>query len=163
MNTFTLGLIVLVYLLSLTYLGVKGYRQTKSSSDYLIAGRQIHPFVMAVSYGATFISSSAIIGFGGVAANFGMGLIWLTFLNMFIGVIIAFIFFGRKTREMGHKLGAHTFPEFMGKSYKSKSIQVFAGALIFIAMPLYAAVVLKGGAVFIEKIFEIDYHIALFI
>ncbi len=163
MNTFTLGLIVLVYLLSLTYLGVKGYRQTKTSSDYLIAGRQIHPFVMAVSYGATFISSSAIIGFGGVAANFGMGLIWLTFLNMFIGVVIAFIFFGRKTREMGHKLEAHTFPEFMGKSYNSKSIQVFAGALIFIAMPLYAAVVLKGGAVFIEKIFEIDYHIALFI
>ncbi|MDA3815826.1 MAG: hypothetical protein PF486_00485 [Prolixibacteraceae bacterium] len=86
MNTFTLGLIVLIYLLSLTYLGIRGYRQTKTSSDYLIAGRQIHPFVMAVSYGATFISSSAIIGFGGIAANFGMGLIWLTFLNMFVTV-----------------------------------------------------------------------------
>ncbi|MBN1767092.1 MAG: sodium:solute symporter family protein [Prolixibacteraceae bacterium] len=163
MNTFTLGLIVLIYLLSLTYLGIKGYRQTKTSSDYLLAGRQIHPFVMAVSYGATFISSSAIIGFGGIAANFGMGLIWLTFLNMFVGVVIAFIFFGRKTREMGHKLDAHTFPEFIGKSFNSKSIQIFAGALIFVSMPLYAAVVLKGGAVFIEKIFEIDYNIALFV
>lgn len=163
MSTFTLGLIVIVYLLSLTYLGFKGYKQTRTEDDYLLAGRNIHPFIMALSYGATFISSSAIIGFGGVSANFGMGLIWLTFLNMFFGVVIAFIFFGRKTRQMGLRLNAHTFPEFLGKHYKSKTIQVFAGAIIFIAMPLYAAVVLKGGAVFIEKIFEIDYNIALFI
>ncbi len=163
MSTFTLGLIVLVYLLSLTYLGFRGYKQTKSAKDYLLAGRNIHPFVMAVSYGATFISSSAIIGFGGVAANFGMGLLWLTFLNMFVGVVIAFIFLGRKTRKIGHHLDAHTFPEFLGKRFGSKAIQVFAGAVIFIAMPLYAAVVLKGGAVFIEEIFEIDYNIALFV
>lgn len=163
MNTFILGLIVIVYLLILTYLGFKGYKETKSSKDYLLAGRNSHPFVMAISYGATFVSSSAIIGFGGVSANFGMGLIWLTFLNMFIGVVIAFIFFGRKTRRIGKRLDAHTFPEFLGKRYKSRAIQIFAGTVIFIAMPLYAAVVLKGGAVFIEKIFEIDYNIALFV
>ncbi|MDA3930242.1 MAG: sodium:solute symporter family protein, partial [Prolixibacteraceae bacterium] len=161
MSSFTLGLIVLVYLMVLTYLGFKGYKQTKSAKDYLLAGRDIHPFVMAISYGATFISSSAIIGFGGVAANFGMGLIWLTVLNMLLGVIVAFIFFGRKTRKIGHKLDAHTFPEFLGKHFNSKAIQIFAGAVIFISMPLYAAVVLKGGSVFIEKIFEIDYNIAL--
>jgi SSS family solute:Na+ symporter len=163
MNSFVLGLIVLVYLLALTYLGFRGYRKTKTTSDYLLAGRNIHPFVMAVSYGATFISSAAIVGFGGVAANFGMGLIWLTVLNMLIGVIVAFIFFGRKTRKIGQKLDAHTFPEFLGKHFNSKSIQIFAGIVIFIAMPLYAAVVLKGGAVFIEEIFEIDYNIALLI
>jgi solute:Na+ symporter, SSS family len=163
MSSFALGLIVLVYLIALSYLGIRGYRQTKSINDYLLGGRQIHPFVMAVSYGATFISSSAIVGFGGMAANFGMGLIWLTVLNMLVGVIIAFIVFGRKTRRMGHKLDAHTFPEFLGKHFGSKPIQIFAGAVIFIAMPLYAAVVLKGGAVFIEEIFEIDYNIALLI
>lgn len=163
MSTFVLGLIVLVYLIALSYLGFRGYRQTKSVNDYLLAGREIHPFVMAVSYGATFISSAAIVGFGGVAANFGMGLIWLTVLNMLVGVIIAFIFFGRRTRKIGHKLDAHTFPEFLGKHYGSKAIQIFAGAVIFIAMPLYAAVVLKGGAVFIAEIFETDYNVALLI
>ncbi|HOO85606.1 MAG TPA: hypothetical protein PLS94_13630, partial [Prolixibacteraceae bacterium] len=163
MGSFALGLIVLVYLIALSYLGFRGYKQTKNVNDYLLGGRQIHPFVMAVSYGATFISSSAIVGFGGMAANFGMGLIWLTVLNMLAGVIIAFIFFGRRTRKYGHQLDAHTFPEFLGKRFNSKAIQIFAGAVIFIAMPLYAAVVLKGGAVFIEEIFEIDYNIALLI
>ncbi len=70
MNTFTLGLIVIVYLLSLAYLGFLGYKKTTSASDYLVGGRQMNPVVMALSYGATFISASAIVGFGGVAAAF---------------------------------------------------------------------------------------------
>ena len=136
MNTFTLGLIVLVYLLSIAYLGFRGFKSTKTSKDYLLGGREIHPFVMAVSYGATFISTSAIIGFGGISGVYGMGLIWLTFLNIFIGVLIAFVFFGRKTRTMGHQLDAHTFPEFLGKRFQSKAIQMMSGSIIFIAMPL---------------------------
>lgn len=38
MNTFTLGLIVIAYLLSLAYLGFLGYKKTTSASDYLVGG-----------------------------------------------------------------------------------------------------------------------------
>ena len=38
----------------------------------MLGGRKIHPAVMALSYGATFISTSAIVGFGGFAGLFGM-------------------------------------------------------------------------------------------
>ncbi|WP_297087613.1 sodium:solute symporter family protein [uncultured Draconibacterium sp.] len=161
MNTFTLGIVLVAYLLVIAYLGYRGYKGTKTAKDYLLGGREIHPFVMAMSYGATFISTSAIIGFGGISAVYGMGLIWLTFLNILIGVFIAFIFFGRKTRSMGRQLDAHTFPEFLGKRFNSKTIQMVSGLMIFVAMPLYAAVVLIGGARFIENIFEIDFSVAL--
>lgn len=161
MNTFTLGFVVILYLLVIAYLGWLGYSKTTNARDYLLAGSDIHPFVMAMSYGATFISTSAIIGFGGIAGVYGMGLIWLTFFNIFIGIFIAFVFFGRATRTMGHNLDAHTFAEFLGKRFKSEKIQVLSGLIIFIAMPLYAAVVLIGGARFIESIFGIDFSIAL--
>lgn len=75
MNTFTLGLVVVTYLLVIGYLGYRGLRGTRNAGDYLLGGRQIHPFVMAMSYGATFISTSAIIGFGGISGMYGMGLI----------------------------------------------------------------------------------------
>ena len=163
MNTFTLGLIVIAYLLSLAYLGFLGYKKTSSASDYLVGGRQMNPFVMALSYGATFISASAIVGFGGVAAAFGMGIQWLCFLNMFIGVVIAFIFFGLRTRRMGAKLNVSTFPQLLGRHYRSRGIQVFVAAVIFLGMPLYAAVVMKGGAVFIEQIFQIDFTFNIYI
>lgn len=163
MNTFTLGLIVIAYLLSLAYLGFLGYKKTTNTSDYLVGGRQMNPIVMALSYGATFISASAIVGFGGVAAAFGMGIQWLCFLNMFVGVVIAFIFFGLRTRRMGAKLNVSTFPQLLGRHFRSRNIQVFIAAVIFIGMPLYAAVVMKGGAVFIEQIFQIDFNISLLI
>lgn len=74
MEIFTF-VVVIVYLLAIGYLGYLGYRQTKTASDYLVAGRNANPVIMALSYGATFISTSAIVGFGGVAANWGMGLL----------------------------------------------------------------------------------------
>ncbi|MFC1614591.1 sodium:solute symporter [Gemmatimonadota bacterium] len=157
------ALAVIIYLMVIAYLGWLGYRKTTGATDYLIAGREIHPYVMAVSYGATFISTSAIVGFGGVAGLFGMGLLWLTFLNIFIGIFLAFVVFGNRTRVMGYHLDAHTFPEFMGKRYQSKFIQVFAGAVIFVAMPLYASVVLIGGARFVEIYLGMDYNVALLV
>jgi len=161
MNTFLLGLIVIIYFLIISYLGFLGFKGTKTSNDYLIGSREIHPFIMAMSYGATFVSTSAIVGFGGIAGMFGMGLLWLTFLNIFVGVFIAFIFFGKRTRQLSVSLGAHTFPEFLGKRYKSDKIQKASGLIIFLSMPLYAAVVLIGGARFIEEVLLIDFDIAL--
>jgi solute:Na+ symporter, SSS family len=98
-------LVVLLYLFVTAYLGWLGYRGTKTTTDYLVAGRKAHPFIMSLSYGATFISTSAIVGFGGVAGVFGMSLLWLTFCNIFIGIFIAFIFLGEPTRKTGASAG----------------------------------------------------------
>jgi SSS family solute:Na+ symporter len=148
---------------AIAWLGYIGYKQTKSASDYLLGGSKTNSVIMALSYGATFISASAIVGFGGVSATFGMGLQWLCMLNMLMGVIVAFIFFGRRTRKLGVQHGARTFAQLLGLHYKSRAIQIFIAAIIFIGMPLYAAVVMKGGAVFIAQIFKIDVDLALLI
>ena len=163
MNTLTLGIVVIIYIFLLASLSYLGYRQTKNASDYLLGGGQVNPIIMALSYGATFISASAIVGFGGVAATFGMGIQWLCLLNIFMGVIVAFILFGRRTRHLGALYKARTFAQFLGIHYNSRAIQIFIAAVIFIGMPIYAAVVMKGGAVFIERMFDIDFNIALFI
>lgn len=102
-DTLVFAAITAVYLAVIIFLGYVGYRQTKGSDDFMIAGRRINPVVLALSYGATFISTSAIVGFGGVAAQLGMGLVWLTVLCIGVGVLIAFIVFGKKTRELGKK------------------------------------------------------------
>ena len=163
MSALTLGIIAIIYGIFLVWLGYLGYHRTKNSTDFLLGGRKINPIIMAVSYGATFISTSAIVGFGGFSATFGMGIQWLCMLNMLTGVIIAFILFGKRTRRLGAKHNARTFSQLLGFHYGSRHIQVFVASVIFIGMPLYAAVVMKGGAVFIEEIFKIDYDIALLV
>ncbi|OAV72148.1 Pantothenate permease [Bacteroidales bacterium Barb4] len=163
MSTLTLGLIVIVYMFFVAWLGYLGYKHTKDSGDFLLGGRKTNPAVMALSYGATFISASAIVGFGGIAATFGMGIQWLCMLNMLVGVIVAFIFFGKRTRKLGARHNARTFSQLLGLHYGSRRVQVFIATIIFIGMPLYAAVVMKGGAVFVEQMFHIDYDLALLI
>ncbi|HBP38115.1 MAG TPA: sodium:solute symporter [Clostridiales bacterium] len=151
-----------IFISIMVFFGYAGYKRTKNASDFNIAGRQIHPFIMALSYGATFISTSAIVGFGGNAGLFGLSLLWLTFLNIFVGVFIAFVCFGKRTRQMGHNLDSHTFPELLGLRYQSKFIQGFSALIIFLFMPVYAAAVLKGGVGFLATQFGIDFNVALF-
>lgn len=163
MNTLLLYVITLAYLLVTLYLGYRGWKTTKDSEGYMVAGRKIHPYIMAMSYGATFISTSAIVGFGGTAALFGMGLLWLTLLNIFVGIFLAFIVYGKRTRKMGHNLGAMTFPELLGKRFDSKFVQCFSGLVIFFGMPMYASVVLIGAARFLETTLNIKFDLALLI
>jgi len=134
----------LTYLAVTVYLSYLGYRKTTTVSDYLLAGRQVHPLVMSLSYGSTYISTSAVIGFGGISALYGFSLTWLTFLNILVGVWIAFVVFGKRTRKMGKALDAHTFPELLGRRYDSRFIQGFSGFVILVFMAVYTAAVLIG-------------------
>lgn len=156
-------IIIGIYGLIILGLGYLGYCRTKNASDYLIAGGKANPFIMALAYGCTFISTSAIIGFGGAAALFGMGVLWLTFLTIFVGVFLAFVVFGKRTLIVGRELGVKTFPELLGKRFSSKFIQKFAAAIVFVAMPIYAAAVMIGAVRFIETTIDISYIWAVII
>jgi SSS family solute:Na+ symporter len=153
--------LVILYLIVVSYLAYKGWRRTRTASDYMIAGRGMHPGVMVLSYGATFIGTTVIIGFGGAAALFGFSLLWLSFFNIMVGIFIAFVFFGTRTRRMGLALDAHTFPEILGERYQSRFIQGFAGLVIFAFIPIYAAAVLIGIARFIEVSLHVPYAVGL--
>jgi len=163
MKMLFLIVVVVLYLSITAFLGYLGFKKTKTASDYLLAGRKIHPMIMAVSYGATFISTSAIVGFGGAAAVYGMGILWLTVLNIFFGIFIAFVVFGLRTRKMGHNLDAHTFPELLGRRFDSTFLQSAGGGLVFLAMPLYAAAVIIGGTQFLAMTLSISYEVALLV
>lgn len=160
-DTLTTGILVLIYVAITLVLGYIGYKKTVHAEDYLLAGRASHPVIIALSYGATFISTSAIVGFGGVAANLGMGLIWLTVFNIGVGILLAFVLFGKKTREKGAETGALTFPDLMGKIFNTPKLQLISGVIILLGMPLYTAAVLIGGARFLETTLSVSYTTAL--
>ncbi|MCL1811452.1 MAG: sodium:solute symporter family protein [Methanomassiliicoccaceae archaeon] len=127
------------------FLGWYGYRHTKDNQQFLLGRNKANTMLIALSYGATFLSASAIIGFGGQAATHGMSLLWLCFLNLFLGLFVAFVLFGPRVRRIGRKLGASTFADLLGKIFKSKGIRGFTAAIIIVFMPIYCAAVLKGG------------------
>ncbi len=162
-DTLTFLAVAGVYVGLTLAVGYLGYRRTKGAEDYLLAGRRAGPWILALSYGATFISTSAIIGFGGVAAVYGMGLIWLTVLNIGVGILIAFLLFGKRTREIGQRLGAVTFPDLLGRIFSDGFMQYASAAIIIAGMPLYTSAILIGGARFLEKTISVPFAWAVII
>ena len=139
------GTMTVVFLIVTLVLGWYGYKNTRNNEEFLLGRNKAGPVIIALSYGATFLSASAVIGFGGQAAVHGMSVMWLCFLNLFVGLIVAFLIFGGPTRRKGRALGASTYADLLGKIFKSKGIRAFSAILIIVMMPIYAAAVLKGG------------------
>ena len=152
-----------IYMILTLAVGYLGFRQTRGAEDYLLAGRRVGPWILALSYGATFISTSAIIGFGGAAAVYGMGLIWLTVLNIGMGILVAFLLFGKRAREIGKRLSAVTFPDLMGRRYSDGFMQYASAAIILAGMPLYTSAILIGGARFLEKALNLPFGWAVIV
>ena len=146
-----------------TFLGYLGYKKTKTAEDYYIAGRRMGPIIIAFSYGATFISAVALIGFSGIASIYGQSLLWLAFLNIFVGILIAFIFYGFRTRKMGLSLKAVTLPELLGNRFNSKKLQATSGAIIAFFMIFYTTAVFLAVSTLFEVTFGIPYWICVVI
>jgi len=146
-----------------SFLGYLGYKKTKTAEDYYVAGRKMGPIVIAFSYGATFISAVALIGFSGIASIYGHSLLWLAFLNIFVGILIAFIFYGFRTRKMGLSLKAFTLPELLGNRFNSKRLQASSGLIIAIFMIFYTTAVFLAIASLFEVTFGIPYWLCVVI
>lgn len=139
------AVMVVIFGIITVYLGYFGYKNTKDNKGFLLGRNKTNAVIIGLSYGATFLSASAVIGFGGQAATHGLTLMYLCFLNLFIGLLVAFLFFGPRTRRIGRRLKASTFADLLGKMYNSRGIRAFTAILIIVMMPIYCAAVLKGG------------------
>ncbi len=153
----------LVFLVVLGFLAWLGYKKTSGSGDYLLAGGDVHPYLMALSYGAAFVSTAAIIGFGGFAGMYGFQLVWIVFLNIAIGILLAYMLFGKRIRQMGANLKAQTWPDFLAKRFLSPKVRMFSAIVIMVFMPLYAASVVIGASRFIEETFRMNFIVAAII
>jgi len=132
------------------FLGWYGHRHTKSQDQFMLGRNKSNPLLIGLAYGASFLSVSAIVGFGGVASGYGMGMMWLVFLNLFVGLFIAFVVFGKRVRRLNQNLGALTFADFLGKRFKSPFIRTVTAIIVLVGMPIYCAAVLIAGVNFLS-------------
>ena len=144
-------------------IGFLGYKKTKTAEDYFVAGRKMGSIVIAFSYGATFISAVALIGFSGIASLYGQSIIWLALLNILVGILIAFIVYGFRTRKMGLSLKAVTLPEILGNRFNSTRLQATSGLIIAIFMIAYTSAVFLAISSLFVVTFGIPYEVCVII
>jgi Na+/proline symporter len=160
-NIYIFTVITAVFIAATLLLGWYGYRHTKNNDEFLLGRNKTNSLLLALSYGATFLSASAVVGFGGMAARYGMVMIWLVVLNLFVGLVVAFLLFGKRTRKIGKELKAFTFSDLLGKRFKSPAIRTLSAVIILVGMPIYCAAVLLGGVNFLVATINVNRDLIL--
>lgn len=132
---------------------------TKSVDGFVLGGRDVGPWLSAFAYGTSYFSAVIFIGYAGQFGwKYGLAAFWIGLGNAVIGSLLAWWVLGPRTREMTHRLGATTMPEFFGKRFDSKSLRVASAAIIFVFLIPYTASVYNGLSRLFGMAFGVPYE-----
>lgn len=151
------AIVLVVYLGILILVGLVTGRRTKSVEDFYLGGRQIGPWVTALSFVAAYFSSVVIVGGGGFGYMFGMSTLWIGAINVLLGCTIAWIVLGPRIRKFTQRLNTMTIPGFLGERYASDFACIFSAAVVVVFMIIYNVSILKGMGHIFEVLINVPY------
>lgn len=117
-------------------------RANESSDNYLIGGRSLGPWVVAMGAEASDMSGWLLMGLPGVAYWFGLSDAVWTAIGLLIGTYLNWLFVARRLRTYSHIAGdAITIPDFFSNRFKEdkKIIMTIAALFILVFFSVYAA------------------------
>lgn len=157
-------LLLIIFIVSMIGVGIYSRNRVKSVNDFFLGGRNMGGWISAFAYGTSYFSAVIFIGYaGGIGWKYGISATWIGIANGVFGCLIAWLVLAKKTREMTHKLDAHTMPEFFEKRYQSKGMKIVSALVIFIFLVPYTASVYKGLGYIFKSSFGISFEAAIFL
>ena len=138
-------LFIVLFFAATIYIGFYCRKKARNSSDFVLGGRNVGPWLSAFAYGTSYFSAVIFIGYAGsFGLKFGVAAFWIGIGNALIGSWLAWLLLGRKTRIMTQYLGSSTMPDFFQKRFNSKGLRIFAAIIIFVFLIPYTAALYNG-------------------
>lgn len=151
-----IGISFLISLGVIVFIGAMASRVAKKeTSDYLLAGRSLPPWLSAFSSAATNNSGYMFIGLVGYAYNSGIEAVWLQ-CGWIVGDILAWRFVHLPVRKSTGDIQALSVPSWLGTTPGEKrlgSVVFFSALLTFLFLAGYAAAQLKASSVGLSVLF----------
>ncbi|MBQ6491572.1 MAG: sodium:solute symporter [Atopobiaceae bacterium] len=155
-------LMMVVFIAAVVFIGLKTRNSAGSVEGFVLGGRNVGPWLSAFAYGTSYFSAVIFVGYAGQFGwKYGMSATWIGVGNAFIGSLLAWVVLGQRTRQMTHRLGATTMPQFFGSRYGSEALRVVSAAIIFVFLIPYTASVYNGLSRLFEMAFGIDYTVCI--
>lgn len=157
-------ILTVVFFILILGIACWGMRQTSNVNDFFLGGKTLGPWLLAISYGTSYFSAAAFIGFAGrLGWQYGLNSLWIALGNTVAGGFLAWYVLGKRTRHMTHNLNAMTMPEFFGTRYDSQKMKAISALIIFTFMIPYSASIYQGLTYLFESTFGIPFWVALLI
>ncbi|MCC3756474.1 sodium/proline symporter PutP [Staphylococcus capitis] len=157
-------IMIAAYFIILLVIGFYGYKQaTGNLSEFMLGGRNIGPYITALSAGASDMSGWMIMGLPGSVYSTGLSAIWIT-IGLTLGAYINYFVVAPRLRVYTEIAGdAITLPDFFKNRLNDNQnvIKIISGLIIVVFFTLYTHSGFVSGGKLFESAFGLNYHFGL--
>ena len=152
MNIYLIGMIITMILY--VVVGAIISRSVKNANDFYVAGRNAPASLITGSLVASFIGVGLFMGDVGESYSGFFGPIMVAVGTLSVGYIFGSVFFGRYLRRSK----ALTIPQYFGKRFDSKSMQMLATITGTFIMLVYSLSCVQGIATLMSVVTGLAYN-----
>lgn len=139
-------------------------KQKATTEDYLLAGRNVSPWLVALSAIATWNSGFMFIGMIGLTYTLGLSAMWLA-IGLIVGDYIMSTFVHARLRQNSEKHESLTYAGALatwnGTNYRW--VRLVGGLVTVLFLCAYAAAQLNAGSKALHVLFGWDYSVGAII
>ncbi len=150
---------IVIYLIGVLLIGYLGYRKTTGYDDYMVGGRGLHPFVAALSAGASDMSGWLLMGLPGAIYLSGLNQTWIA-IGLCIGAWANWKLTAPRLRTYtAAAKNSITIPSFLENRLedRTKVLRVAAGIIILVFFTFYVSSGMVAGGRYWESTFGGNY------
>lgn len=154
-----------LYILLMVGIGLVAYFYTRNLSDYILGGRRLGSFVVAMSAGASDMSGWLLMGLPGAVFINGISEAWIA-VGLSIGAWCNWKWVAGRLRVYTERASnALTLPDYFTYRFEDKSgvLRILSAVIILLFFAVYASSGAVAGALLFESTFGIPYANALWI
>ncbi len=165
---FNAELIVFVaYLVFMLGIGVFFFLRAKDGGEktYFLGGRQMGPWVSALSAGASDMSAWVLMGLPASIYAAGIGQTWIA-IGLGIGYIISWLVEAPRLRRFTIVANdSITLPQYLTNRFlsKSRALQLICAVIFLVAYTIYAASSIKACGTLFNTVIGIDATVAMYL
>jgi SSS family transporter len=156
-------LIFAAYIVFLLILGYVAARRSKETvEDYFVAGRSLNMWIVAGTYGASFMSAGSFIGQIGMNYRLGWATGW-QLVGTLVAVFFVAAFLAKKFWRFGFHNGACSMPDLIGMRYSPKVGRTIYALIIFCIYTVGMASMYMGMNAVVGLVSDVPYMVTIII
>ena len=160
-------IVFVVYLLFMLGIGVYFFLKSKDDGEkgYFLGGREMGPWVSALSAGASDMSAWVLMGLPASIYAAGLGQTWIA-IGLAIGYTVSWLVEAPRLRK--YSIAAKdsiTIPQYLTNRFlsSSKALQVICAVIFLVAYTIYSASSIKACGTLFNTVIGIDATVAMYI
>ena len=167
-NTICIIAVFIVYLGVMLGIGAYFFKKNRNVSDYVLGGRQLNPWVAAMSAQASDMSGWLLLGLPGTAYVLYTGTteaIW-TAIGLAVGTYLNWLIVAKRLRKYTKVAGdSITLPDFFQNRFRDERgiIKGVSSFFVLVFFLFYTASMFSAGAKLFKTVFNVPYTTALII